>query len=74
MARDLRYLLTLDHVTYELERMGDHASSLAKQALKLAPEPPLEGYVHLPKGPGLGIELDEEKLRKYEQGDTRRLI
>jgi phosphate transport system protein len=27
VARDLRYLLTLDHVSYELERMGDHASS-----------------------------------------------
>ena len=33
-----------------------------------------EGYVHLPQGPGLGIELDDEKLKKYEQGDTRRLI
>jgi len=49
VARDLRYLLTIDHVTYELERIGDHASSLAKQALKLAPEPPLDGYVHLPE-------------------------
>ncbi len=49
VARDLRYLLTLDHVTYELERMGDHASSVAKQVLKLAPEPPLERYVHLPE-------------------------
>ncbi len=47
VARDLRYLLTLDHVTYELERIGDHASSVAKQVLKLAPEPPLDGYVHL---------------------------
>ena len=25
VARDLRFLLALDHVTYELERMGDHA-------------------------------------------------
>jgi L-alanine-DL-glutamate epimerase-like enolase superfamily enzyme len=33
-----------------------------------------EGYVHLPQGPGLGIELDEEKLGKYEKGDTRRMI
>jgi len=33
-----------------------------------------EGFIHLPQGPGLGIELDEEKLKKYEQGDTRRLI
>ena len=49
VARDLRYLLTLDHVTYELERMGDHASSVAKAVIKLAPEPPLDGYVHLPE-------------------------
>jgi D-galactarolactone cycloisomerase len=33
-----------------------------------------EGYVRVPQGPGLGIELDEEKLKKYEQTDTRRLI
>jgi phosphate transport system protein len=49
VARDLRYLLTLDHVSYELERMGDHASSVAKQARKLAPHAPLKDYVHLPK-------------------------
>ncbi|HEY3336219.1 MAG TPA: phosphate signaling complex protein PhoU [Candidatus Limnocylindrales bacterium] len=48
VARDLRYLLTLDHVSYELERMGDHASSVAKQARKLAPFPPLGNYVDLP--------------------------
>jgi phosphate transport system protein len=49
VARDLRYLLTLDHVTYELERMGDHAASVAKAVIKLAPEPPLHGYLHLPE-------------------------
>lgn len=49
VARDLRYLLTLDHVSYELERMGDHAGSVAKQARKLAPFPPLKDYVHLPQ-------------------------
>jgi phosphate transport system protein len=49
VARDLRYLLTLDHVTYELERIGDHAASLAKQVRKLAPEPPLADYVKLPE-------------------------
>jgi len=48
VARDLRYLLTLDHVSYELERMGDHASSVAKQARKLAPHAPLGNYVDLP--------------------------
>jgi phosphate transport system protein len=49
VARDLRYLLTLDHVTYELERMGDHAASVAKAVVKLAPQPPLQQYVHLPE-------------------------
>ena len=39
VARDLRFLLTLDHVAYELERMGDHAASVAKQVRKLAPIP-----------------------------------
>ena len=33
VARDLRYLLTLDHVTYELERIAAQAASGAKQAL-----------------------------------------
>ncbi len=49
VARDLRFLLTLDHVSYELERMGDHAGSVAKQARKLAPHAPLLGYVDLPE-------------------------
>jgi phosphate transport system protein len=48
VARDLRFLMALDHVTYELERMGDHAGSVAKQARKLAPLPPLKRYVDLP--------------------------
>jgi phosphate transport system protein len=49
VARDLRFLLTLDHVAYDLERMGDHAASVAKQARKLAPYAPLRDYVHLPE-------------------------
>jgi phosphate transport system protein len=49
VARDLRFLLTLEHVSYELERIGDHAAGVAKQARKLADEPPLKGYVDLPR-------------------------
>lgn len=48
VARDLRYLLSLDHVGYELERMGDHAASVAKQVQRLAPHPPLKRYVDVP--------------------------
>jgi phosphate transport system protein len=48
VARDLRFLLALDHAAYELERMGDHAANVAKQARKLAPMPALENYLGLP--------------------------
>jgi phosphate transport system protein len=82
VARDLRYLLTLDHVSYELERMGDHASSVAKQARKLAPFPPLGNYVDLPV---LGervaelvhgiiralVEVDQDKAREVAALDDQ---
>jgi phosphate transport system protein len=47
VARDLRFLLTLDHVSYELERMGDHAASVAKQARRLAAGPGVTPAVDL---------------------------
>ena len=49
VARDLRNLLMMNHVVYELERIGDHASSVAKIAVQLAPEPALQRYLHLPE-------------------------
>jgi phosphate transport system protein len=63
VARDLRFLLSLDHVTYELERMGDHASSVAKQARLLAPLPPLKRYVDLPQMGELAADLVRGVLR-----------
>jgi phosphate transport system protein len=70
VARDLRYLLTLDHVMYELERIGDHASSVAKQVRKLAPEPPLADYVHLPAMAELGAQLVHGVLRALVDVDA----
>jgi len=47
VARDLRFLIGLDHVAFELERIGDHASSIAKQVRFLAEEEPLHETVVL---------------------------
>jgi phosphate transport system protein len=41
VARDLRLLMALDHVAFELERIGDHAAGIAKQARRLAAEKPV---------------------------------
>ena len=36
VARDLRFLLTLDHIAYELERIGDSIANVAKRARDIA--------------------------------------
>jgi phosphate transport system protein len=80
VARDLRFLLTLDHVAYDLERMGDHAASVAKQARKLAPYAPLRDYVHLPEMGRLVaqqvrdvlaavVDIDDDRARTVAAGD-----
>jgi phosphate transport system protein len=80
VARDLRFLMALDHVAYELERMGDHASSVAKQARKLAPKAPVAPQDRLPE---LGrlvvqqvrdiltvvVDVDEERAREIAARD-----
>jgi phosphate transport system protein len=72
VARDLRFLLSLDHVAYELERMGDHAASVAKQARKLAPHPPLKEWVDLPRMGSLAAELVRGALRALVDMDVDR--
>jgi phosphate transport system protein len=41
VARDLRFLMGLTHVASELERIGDHASGIAKQARRMGGEAPI---------------------------------
>jgi phosphate transport system protein len=56
VARDLRFLLALHHVGYELERIGDHASSVAKQARKLADDRSLPSIAELGRIGGLAAD------------------
>lgn len=72
VARDLRFLLTLDRVAYDLERMGDYAGSVAKQARKLAPHPPLADYVHLPRMGRLAATLVRDVLEAVVEIDADR--
>lgn len=49
VARDLRFLLTLDHIAYELERIGDSIANVAKRVRDVAPHAPLAEYVGIPE-------------------------
>lgn len=80
VARDLRFLLSLDRVTYELERIGDHAGDVAKQARKLAGMPALRPYAELAamgriaaelvRGiTGALVDVDEALARQVAAGD-----
>jgi phosphate transport system protein len=80
VARDLRFLLALDRVTYELERIGDHAGSVAKQARKLAGVTSMVTYDELTPMATLAaqqvrdvvlalIDIDENKAREVASRD-----
>jgi phosphate transport system protein len=56
VARDLRFLLALHHTGYELERIGDHASSVAKQVGHLAGEKSLPSIGELGRMGGLAAD------------------
>jgi len=72
VARDLRFLLTLNAVAHDLERMGDYAASVAKQARKLAPHPPLRDYVHLPEMGRMAAGLVRDVLGAVVEVDAER--
>jgi phosphate transport system protein len=47
VARDLRFLLALNHVASELERIGDHAVGVAKQVRRMPDGPPVPASAEL---------------------------
>lgn len=49
IARDLRTLITVLHISVELERMGDYAEGIAKISLMIGDEPPLKPLIDIPR-------------------------
>jgi phosphate transport system protein len=77
LASDLRTIISVLHITVDLERMGDHAEGIAKIALMLADEPPLKPYIDIPRMAQIGIEMMDGALEAWKQRDTglaRRII
>ena len=70
VARDLRFLLTLDRIGDELERIGDSVANVAKRARELAPEPPLDGHVGVPEMGRLAALFLAETIRAMTDADA----
>lgn len=60
LAGDLRILLTVLHVSVELERIGDYAEGISKISLLISNEPPLSSVTGIPRM----AELSSDMLRR----------
>jgi phosphate transport system protein len=70
VARDLRFLMALDRVGSELERIGDSVANVAKRARELAPNAPLEGHVGVPQMGRLAALFLADTLRALVDADA----
>ena len=49
VARDLRILVTILHISVELERMADYAEDISKISIMMGDEPPLKPLIDIPR-------------------------
>ena len=49
MAGDLRAIITILHISVELERMGDYAEGIGKISIMMGDEPPLKPLIDIPR-------------------------
>ena len=70
LAGDLRTIVSVLHITVDLERMGDHAEGIAKIAVMLADEPPLKPYVDIPRMAEVARGMLMDSLEAFKHRDT----
>ncbi len=72
LASDLRTIVSVLHISVDLERMGDHAEGIAKIALMLADEPPLKPYIDIPRMAEIGTDMLMGSLEAFKDRDPDR--
>lgn len=75
-AHDLRFVISVAKITPVLERIADHAASIAEAALVLNNEPQLKKYVDLPLMAQIAAEMLQMALDAFtsEDAETSRQI
>jgi phosphate transport system protein len=74
VARDLRGLITILKITSQLERMGDHAVHIAKNALKLAGQTYMKQLIDIPRMGECAIHMLHEVLTAFMNNDQQKAI
>jgi phosphate transport system protein len=70
LASDLRTIVSVLHITVDLERMGDHAEGIAKIALMLADQPPVKPYIDIPRMAEIATGMLMDSLEAFKRRDT----
>ncbi len=69
-AHDLRFVISVAKITPILERIADHAASIAKAALILNNEPQLKKYIDLPLMAQIAAEMLQSALDAFTAEDA----
>ena len=70
MARDLRIIVAVLHITVDLERQGDHAAGIAKIALRIGAEPLIKPLVDIPRMAVLALDMLHRSLDAFIKLDV----
>ena len=72
LARDLRFIIVAMKISHDLERVGDEASGVAKQALKLNQEPQLKPHGDIQRMATLALAMLTDALDAFISRDTEK--
>ncbi len=72
VAKELRMVISIAKITPILERIADHASSIAKVALELNDEPELRNFVELSEMAERASEMLESVLDAFTSNDSEK--
>jgi phosphate transport system protein len=68
LARDLRFIIAAMKVCQNLERAGDEASGVAKQAIRLNSEEQLKPYIDIPRMADMALKMLHISLDAFVTG------
>jgi phosphate transport system protein len=70
VARDLRLVMTAVKVAPDLERVADHAVSIARQAVVLSQVPPLKAFITIPRMADAASGMVRDAIGAFVHGDS----
>ena len=72
VARELRLVISIFKITPVLERIADHATSIARAALELNDEPELKNYAELSEMAERTLEMLQSALDAFTSNDSEK--